>query len=72
MVSNRIKNAVLVTFAQDYTIGKKVYFKKDASVYMHKMQAEKFKANGAKFKGEKVNIEKVIAAREAKNFNEEK
>lgn len=70
-VSNRVKNAVLVKFSEDFVVGTKTYFKKGDSQYMHKDQAAKFKQRGAKFNEQKINVDKIIAGREARNFKEE-
>ena len=71
-ISNRIKNAVLVTFDADLVKGGKTYFKKGDSVYMAKAQAEKYKARGYKVKLGKIDTEKVIAIKEKRNAENEK
>ncbi len=70
-ISNRIKEATLVTFNADFVKGGITYFKKGESTYMAKEQAEKFKSRGYKIKLGKIDVEKIIADREARNFKEE-
>ena len=71
-ISNRIKEASLVTFDADFGEGGRTYFKKGESTYMAKEQAEKFKSRGYKIKLGKIDVEEIIAGKERRNAEAEK
>lgn len=59
--NNRIKNSRKVIFKKDYKVGRKTYYSKGETYYIHKDLVDKLKKRGADFTAENVDYESEVA-----------
>lgn len=61
-MSERLKKSRIVKFQEDYSAGGILIYKKDSEHPIHQDTVDLLKKAGAKFKVEKIDIEKVTEA----------